>query len=221
MRNVVLRSDPSFGTDGPFMKDMIKAKLDAVLESDNKSPQRPEGMTFTVKPQYINLPAYLTASDWDLLKTSANYHAKIRCICCRLKSMGLVSLAEKSVGSAVACILSSLIVVPEPSIIHKLVQDVKLSFMTTPQCHATPLKYINSYPDDPILLGDEFLLKSYKESKPMLHKPEEYQSLLRIVPLRSTSKMQPLMHWKEAQHRLAMLTKVEHVALVMLMACRA
>ena len=79
--------------------------------------------------------------------------------------------------------------VPEPGIIQKLVQDVKLAFMSTPQCHATPLKYINTYPDDPTLLGDEFLLKSYKESKPMLHQPEEYQSLLRVVPLRSTSKM--------------------------------
>ena len=171
------------------MKNMIKAKLDDVLENDNRSPQRPDGLTFTVKPQYINLPAYLTASDWDLLKTSSSYHAKIRCICCRLKSLGLVSLAEKSVGSAVATLLSSLTVVPEASIIHKLVQDVKLSFMSTPQCHATPLKYINTYPEDPTLLGDEFLLKSYKESKPMLHKPEEYQSLLRVVPLRSTSKM--------------------------------
>ena len=77
------------------MKNMIKAKLDDVLENDNRSPQRPDGLTFTVKPQYINLPAYLTASDWDLLKTSSSYHAKIRCICCRLKSLGLVSLAEK------------------------------------------------------------------------------------------------------------------------------
>ena len=170
------------------MKDMIKQKVEDVLETDATSPQRQEGLTFTIKPQYISLPAYLSASDWQVLKTSANYHAKIKCICTRLKALGLQSLAEKSVGSAVACILSTLTVVPEPSIIHKLVQDVKLSFMTTP-APAAPLKYIGSYPLDPRLLGEEFLQKAYGDTKPLLATPEEYQSLLRIVPLRCSSKM--------------------------------
>ena len=51
---------------------------------------------------------------------------------------------------------------PEPSIIHKLVQDVKLSFAATP-APAAPMRYVGS--------------------------PEEYQALPKIVPLGSTSKM--------------------------------
>ena len=170
------------------MKDMIKQKVEDTLETHATSPQRQEGVTFTIKPQYMSLPAYLSASDWQVLKTSANYHAKIKCICSRLKALGLQSLAEKSVGSAVVCILTTLTVVPEPSIIHKLVQDVKLSFMTTPT-PAAPLQYVGSYPLDPRLLGEEFLQKAYGDTKPLLTTPEEYQSILRIVPLRSSSKM--------------------------------
>ena len=51
---------------------------------------------------------------------------------------------------------------PEPSIIHKLVQDVKLSFAATP-APAAPMRDVGS--------------------------PEEYQALPKIVPLGSTSKM--------------------------------
>ena len=170
------------------MREMITQKVEDVLQTDATSPQRHEGLTFTVKPQHISLPAYLSASDWQVLKTSTNYHAKIKCICTRLRALGLQSLAEKSVGSAVACILSTLTVVPEPSIIHKLVQDVKLSFMTTPAL-AAPLKYVGSYPLDPRGLGEGFLQKAYGDTKPLLSIPDEYQSLLRIVPLRISSKM--------------------------------
>ena len=88
---------------------------------------------------------------------------------------------------------------PEPSIIHKLVQDVKLSFAATP-APAAPMRDVGS--------------------------PEEYQALPKIVPLGSTSKMlskgqKNLLQLTEAQIHLAVLTKVACMATIYCMACKA
>ena len=88
----------------------------------------------------------------------------------------------------VSAVVIWLTLVPEPSIVHKLVQDVKLSSAATP-APAAPMRYVGSCPDGPVLFGEECLQKAYGDGKSLLSMPEEYQSLLMIVPWGSTSKM--------------------------------
>ena len=94
-----LHDDPNLTSD---MKGIVNVAIDGSLTREKGR----EDYSHTYKPQRINVPQYLTMSDWDTIKNSQNYHTKVTTVCRRLRSLGVRSLAEQSVKSAVGAILS-------------------------------------------------------------------------------------------------------------------
>ena len=173
-----LRDNHSLSGD---MKQMIETVIDTNLSGANDS--KPVEM---VKPQSIVVCRYLTMADWGILRNSTSYTAKVTTICSRLRGIGVRSLAEQTVKSAVASILSCCTTLPDKATMFQMVQDVKLGFASAQQ-PVQQLPFVVKYPDDPTLLSPILMAHGYKDEKPASIMPEKYAVVMKQIPLRQTN----------------------------------
>ena len=173
-----LRDNRSLSGD---MKQMIETVIDTNLSGANDT--KPVEM---VKPQSIVVCRYLTMADWGILRNSTSYTAKVTTICSRLRGIGVRSLAEQTVKSAVASILSCCTTLPDKATMLQMVQDVKLGFASAQQ-PVQQLPFVVKYPDDPNLLSPILMAHGYKDDKPASIMPEKYAVLMKQIPLRQTN----------------------------------
>ena len=161
------------------MKSAIQKGVEGKLEAKEQvtAPS-------AISTQTISLGYYLSKSDWASLQSAQiPYHGKLQVVVKRLKSLGLVSMSEKTVKHAVACILFGMTSVPAAVIIYQIVCDLKATFAATPV--RPGLAFVKVYPDDP-----EALPKNYMEDAPSKWQPPSLCTLLQsdTIPLRKTHK---------------------------------
>ena len=125
-------------------------------------------------------------ADWGILRNSTSYTAKVTAVCSRLRGIGVRSLAEQTVKSAVASILSCCTTLPDKATMFQMVQDVKLGFASAQQ-PVQQLPFVVKYPDDPNLLSPILMAHGYKDEKPASIMPEKYAVVMKQIPLRQTN----------------------------------
>ena len=173
-----LHDDPNLTSD---MKGIVNVAIDGSLTREKGR----EDYSHTYKPQRINVPQYLTMSDWDTIKNSQNYHTKVTTVCRRLRSLGVRSLAEQSVKSAVGAILSGYQDLPDQATMYQMVQDIKLGFASIPD-QANGLCFVVKYPDDPTKLSPQLYAHCYSTEHPAQIIPDKLPMILKLIPLRHT-----------------------------------
>ena len=173
-----LRDNHSLSGD---MRQMIETVIGTNLSGANGT--KPVEI---VKPQSIVVCRYLTMADWGILRNSTSYTTKVTTICSRLRGIGVRSLAEQTVKSAVASILSCCTTLPDKATMFQMVQDVKLGFASAQQ-PVQQLPFVVKYPDDPNLLSPILIAHGYKDEQPASIMPEKYAVLMKHIPLRQTN----------------------------------
>lgn len=166
--------------------DTMKSKVKAEIDSALTSPPGETTVQQSLKCQTIDLPKYLTENDWQVIKSSGSYHAKVKVLVTRMAALGLKALSEKSVRSAAACLLCSLTQWPDANAILQIVNDIKLAFTACTRNTADIPVYI-TYPDDPKSIASQVLIKMYGPDQcPSLHVPEQYTLVCKKVIMRKS-----------------------------------
>eukprot|EP00435_Cladocopium_sp_Y103_P001539 s6847_g1.t1 len=109
-------------------------------------------------------------SDWDIIQNAKNYHCKVAAVCKRPRSLGVRSLAEQSVKSAVGTILSGFKDMPDQATMYQMVQDVKLGFASIPM--PTQGDIVVEYPEDPTKLSSQLYAQYENHPPEVAHWPE-------------------------------------------------
>lgn len=102
-----------------------------------------------VKPQsLLHINHFLTKADWKELDDPQTTWIRKQCLVAfRLKKLGLASMAEQTVKSSIALLLSTLTTIPDHKLIWSMVHEFKATFASVKS--DVPHSMISSYPDLP------------------------------------------------------------------------
>ena len=166
------------------LANMFKGSIEAQLMA--KALEEPQSQT--LKPQTLMYPQhYLTETEWKQLEdTQTSLHDKQQVLCNRLKLLGVTSLAEQTVRSCVALIVSTLTQAPAKDIAFEMVHSFKMGFN---KCNTSAKQpFVRKYPDYPWGLSKEMMGVAYPKEQPHSKEVERFASLSASIPLRSTNK---------------------------------
>ena len=164
--------------------NLFKGSIEAQLMS--KALEEPQSQD--LKPQTLLYPQhFLTESEWKQLQdTHATLHDKYQLLRNRLKLLGVTSLAEQTVRSCVALILSTLTQLPAKPEAFEMVQDFKMGFG---ECNTVAKQpYVRKYPDYPSGLSQEMRGLAYPKEQPLPQEVDRFASLSAYIPLRKSHK---------------------------------
>ena len=142
-----------------------------------------------VKPQsLLHINHFLTKADWKELDDPNTTWIRKQCLVAfRLKKLGLASMAEQTVKSAVALLLSTLTSIPEHKLIWSMVHEFKATFASVKS--DVPHRMISSYPDLPGKLPQAVFQRAYADELPVSREVEQLGVIAQHIPLRKTSKL--------------------------------
>ena len=135
---------------------------------------------------------YLTGKDWELL-TSGSQWDGVLCIVKRLRTIGLKVMREETKKCATALLVQCQVwkegSLPSYDHIYKLSQHVQQAFNSSQQVAA--VSGCAKYPDQPELMGSQWMKKAYEESDPPISKSIPSLKVLEQfhTPVRSSSRL--------------------------------
>ena len=163
-------------------------------EVDNLVGQQPTQQCTTkmLRAQtLININLYMTKQDWDVLDSAVHpYWVKQKAVVDRLISLGIRSLAEKTVKMAVALLLCTANNVPQDSdMLYQMVQEIKTCFSTTEPNRLLGQRHLMTYPDQPQALPADVFTAAYDANDPPAGRSlPQLSHMAALAPLRSTNK---------------------------------
>ncbi len=175
---------------GEVLPSELAAMVDKHIEKALSAVQEvtPHSVV-AVKPQsLLHINHFLTKADWKELDDPNTTWIRKQCLVAfRLKKLGIASMAEQTVKSAVALLLTTLTSIPEHKLIWSMVQEFKATFASV-KCDA-PHSLMSSYPDLPGKLPQGVFQRAYADELPVSREVEQMGAIAKHIPLRRTSKL--------------------------------